>query len=107
MSIENGATAFSATNTAMSAHGVRIDSSTGHEGDVIVPGDTMIERLSRPQSMWVPTHIVGHMAAQSWVQSIQGSCDIKAARAADHALGEGAAYPITNPSRLLADSGWR
>src|SRR4051812_13793830 len=31
MSIENGATALSATNTAISAHGLRIDSSTEEE----------------------------------------------------------------------------
>ena len=42
MSIENGATALSATNTVMSAHGLRIDSSTEQEGDVIVRLRAMI-----------------------------------------------------------------
>jgi hypothetical protein len=54
--------------------------------------------------------VVGHLGAARWGQlsrMCQGSNRIKASTAADHALGAGAAYPITKPSRSLSTSGCR
>jgi hypothetical protein len=54
--------------------------------------------------------IVDHLAAARWDHSspiFQGSSRIRASNAADHALGAGAANPITKPFRLLPASGWR
>ena len=77
---------------------------------------TRDDRLHRPRYQHVSDAncgtalVVGHFAVASWGQLsrvCQGSSRIKASKAPDHALGAGAAYPITKPSRSLPISGWR
>ena len=56
------------------------------------------------------TSCVNYLGAARWVQLsrvCQASSRIKASKAADHALGAGAAYPITKPSRSSSASGCR
>src|ERR1700709_702190 len=60
------------------------------------------------KARWVVAHIVGHLVAAGWGQLSrmwQGRRRVRASKAADHALGAGAAYPDDQTVALVVGFG--